>query len=61
MSDQDTDPTPTTTHLQPDGTVFPPVTPDPPDPPGYVSPLEHEPAPDEQAETEAGSPAEPTD
>ena len=29
-----------TTHLQPDGTVFPPVTPDPPAPPGHVSPLE---------------------
>jgi hypothetical protein len=28
-----------TSHLQPDGTVFPPVTPDPPPPPGYVSPL----------------------
>lgn len=30
------EPTPT---LQPDGTVFPPVTPDPPAPPGYVDPL----------------------
>ena len=29
-----------TSHLQPDGTVFPPVTPDPPEPPGYVSPLD---------------------
>lgn len=28
------------TRLRPDGTVFPPVTPDPPLPPGYVSPLE---------------------
>jgi hypothetical protein len=39
-------PTPT---LQPDGTVFPPVTPDPPAPPGYVDPLvglELEPDPD---------------
>ena len=26
-------------HLQPDGTTFPPVTPDPPPPPGYVDPL----------------------
>jgi hypothetical protein len=35
------DPVPSqTTHLQPDGTVFPPVTPDPPAPPGYVSPVE---------------------
>jgi len=25
-------------HLQPDGTVFPPVTPDPPYPPGYQEP-----------------------
>jgi hypothetical protein len=25
-----------TSHLQPDGTTFPPVTPDPPAPPGYV-------------------------
>lgn len=29
-----------TTHLRPDGTVFPPVTPDPPPPPGYESPLD---------------------
>ena len=28
-----------TSNLQPDGTVFPPVTPDPPAPPGYESPL----------------------
>ena len=35
------DPVPSeTSHLQPDGTVFPPVTPDPPAPPGYVSPLD---------------------
>jgi hypothetical protein len=26
-------------HLQPDGSVFPPVTPDPPPPPGYADPL----------------------
>lgn len=26
-------------HLQPDGSTFPPVTPDPPLPPGYVDPL----------------------
>jgi len=36
-----------TSHLQPDGTVFPPVTPDPPEPPGYVSPLDRAPALDE--------------
>ncbi|WP_156971596.1 hypothetical protein [Knoellia flava] len=28
-----------TSHLQPDGTTFPPVTPDPPPPPGWVDPL----------------------
>ena len=28
----------TTTNLRPDGTVFPPVTPDQPSPPGYQSP-----------------------
>jgi hypothetical protein len=27
-----------TSHLQPDGSTFPPVTPDPPPPPGYESP-----------------------
>ncbi|WP_404386338.1 hypothetical protein LL946_07460 [Knoellia locipacati] len=27
-------------HLQPDGSTFPPVTPDPPPPPGYIDPLE---------------------
>ena len=30
---------PTTSHLRPDGTTFPPVTPDPPPPPGYVDPI----------------------
>lgn len=30
--------------LREDGTVFPPVTPDVPAPPGYVSPLEGTPA-----------------
>ena len=29
----------TTSHLRPGGTTFPPVTPDPPPPPGYVDPL----------------------
>jgi hypothetical protein len=29
-----------TTRLQPDGSVFPPVTPDPPPPPGYQSPID---------------------
>jgi hypothetical protein len=32
-----------TAHLQPDGTVFPPLTPDPPAPPGYVSPVDGNP------------------
>ena len=32
--------TPHTSRLRPDGTTFPPVTPDPPPPPGYVDPLE---------------------
>lgn len=27
-------------HLQADGSTFPPVTPDPPPPPGWVDPLE---------------------
>jgi hypothetical protein len=27
-----------TTHLRPDGTTFPPLTPDPPPPPGYEEP-----------------------
>lgn len=33
-----------TSHLQGDGTVFPPVTPDPPAPPGYRSPVDDSPA-----------------
>lgn len=28
-----------TSHLRPDGTTWPPVTPDPPPPPGYVDPF----------------------
>lgn len=31
-----------TSHLRPDGSTFPPVTPDPPLPPGYVAPIELE-------------------
>jgi hypothetical protein len=31
--------TESTSHLQPDGTTFPPLTPDPPPPPGYVDPI----------------------
>lgn len=26
-------------HVQADGTIFPPVTPDPPNPPGYEEPV----------------------
>ena len=33
-----------TSHLRGDGSVFPPVTPDPPAPPGYLSPLDDSPA-----------------
>ena len=41
MNELHPDPVPSaTTNLQPDGTVFPPVTPDPPPPPGYVAPLD---------------------
>jgi hypothetical protein len=28
-----------TSNLRPDGTTWPPVTPDPPPPPGYVDPI----------------------
>ena len=31
--------TPHTSRLRSDGTTFPPVTPDPPPPPGYVDPI----------------------
>ena len=31
--------TPASSNLLPDGTTFPPVTPDPPAPPGYVDPI----------------------
>ena len=52
MSDLDPGPQPSpTTNVRPDGTVFPPVTPDPPEPPGYVSPLERSPALDDLART----------
>jgi hypothetical protein len=41
MSTAHREPVPSdTTQLQEDGTVFPPVTPDPPAPPGYRSPLD---------------------
>ena len=42
-----------TTHLRPDGTVFPPVTPDPPAPPGYVDPLADAAALDQPVEGES--------
>ena len=43
----------TTSHLQEDGTVFPPVTPDPPPPPGYHSPLDDAPQLDSPSTLEA--------
>lgn len=39
-------------HLRPDGTMFPPVTPDPPPPPGYEAPPELEPIPSEPSGTD---------
>lgn len=50
---------PHTSHLRPDGTTFPPVTPDPPPPPGYVDPLaglDAAPEPDEPAGGDAAGP-----
>ncbi|HEY8307654.1 MAG TPA: hypothetical protein VIG79_13360 [Lapillicoccus sp.] len=43
MSHPDASSLSVSTHLRPDGTVFPPVTPEPPAPPGYVSPLDDAP------------------
>ena len=49
-----------TSHLRPDGTTFPPVTPDPPPPPGWVDPLEsvetglEDPAPDADETSTSG-------
>ena len=39
-------------HLRPDGTIFPPVTPDPPLPPGYEPPPDVNPTIAEPAEDE---------
>ncbi len=50
MPHRDTNSPAATTHLRPDGTVFPPVTPDPPAPPGYVSPLDGAPHLDDLGE-----------
>jgi len=50
MSHRDAHSPSATTHLRPDGTVFPPVTPDPPAPPGYVSPLDEAPHLDDLSE-----------
>ena len=59
MSHRDASPS-ATTHLRPDGTVFPPVTPDPPAPPGYVSPLDEAPHLDDLVEAaRADDPARP--
>jgi hypothetical protein len=56
------DPVPSdTTNLQPDGTVFPPVTPDPPEPPGYVSPLDGTPFLDRLDTPEPVGPGRKTD
>ena len=44
-------------HLRPDGTTFPPVTPDPPVPPGYEEPVVLDCGVVEQP----GSAADPTD
>ena len=46
----------TTTHLRPDGTVFPPVTPDPPPPPGYQSPLDTVPGGDVDGDVDPAPP-----
>lgn len=49
-------------HLRPDGTTWPPVTPDPPPPPGYVDPVAEldaatpERAPDADADRSPDSP-----
>lgn len=47
-------------HLRPDGTTFPPVTPDPPNPPGYQEPVLLDCGPVEVPESEA-KPNEPPD
>jgi hypothetical protein len=46
--------------LRPDGTIFPPVTPDPPPPPGYVDPIADleaalEDVPDAESDGEGGT------
>jgi hypothetical protein len=46
--------------LRPDGTTFPPVTPDPPPPPGYVDPIADleaalEDVPDAEPDGESGT------
>jgi hypothetical protein len=41
---ENTNETDLTTSRRADGTVYPPVTPDPPNPPGYRSPLDDSPA-----------------
>jgi hypothetical protein len=51
-------------HLRPDGTTFPPVTPDPPPPPGYEPPQvadvlpEDQPAATDENAGETGRPME---
>ena len=49
-----------TSNLRPDGTTWPPVTPDPPPPPGYVDPIPQLDAAlgsPQHHETDAGGPA----
>jgi hypothetical protein len=56
--------TDSTSHLRPDGTTFPPVTPDPPLPPGYEPPQVGEVLPADDAATadeEASEPGARTD
>jgi len=53
-----------TSHLRPDGTTWPPVTPDPPPPPGYVDPiagLDDAMRGSSTAEPDADAPAPPQD
>jgi hypothetical protein len=53
-----------TSHLRPDGTAWPPVTPDPPPPPGYVDSipgLDDAMGGSSTAEPDADAPAPPQD
>jgi hypothetical protein len=52
--------TDSTSQLRPDGTIFPPVTPDPPNPPGYEAPRMPEPFVDDDGDGN-GADVEPPD